>query len=315
MLKAGFIGAGGRAAGAHYPSVNRLENVSMAAVAELDEARGQRVVDRYNIPKFYRDHQEMLAEVDPDIVYCVMNEIHTTKPAIDCMNAGKHVFIEKPPGANADEAERLRDAAVQNDVYCAVGLQRRFASVTQEAMRLVNERGQPTLVTASFNKLLRGGPGNTTTLWNDVIHIVDLVRYMAQSEAAETTAYQDCFDENWRNCYTSMIRFENGATGIVMGNRISGGRVLRAELHGIGVGCYMRLPEGVEILADNQKPVWKSGADIAGCEAGDEPRYEGVLTMHEHFASCVLDGETPINDIRDVVHTARLTEALEGGAE
>ena len=39
MLKAGFIGAGGRAAGAHYPSVNRLENVSMAAVAELDEAR------------------------------------------------------------------------------------------------------------------------------------------------------------------------------------------------------------------------------------------------------------------------------------
>ena len=311
MLRAGFIGAGGRAAGAHYPCVERLENVSLEAVAELDEARGRRVADRYQIPKMYQSHEEMLAEIDPDIVYCVMNEIYTLKPAVDCMNAGKHVFIEKPPGANAEEAERLLEAAEANGVFCAVGLQRRFASVTREAMRLVQERGQPTLITASFNKLL-GHPGNTSTMWNDVIHIVDLVRYMAQSEPAEVTAYQDRFNADWDNCYTGMVRFENGATGIVMGNRSSGGRVLKAELHGIGVGCYMRLPEGADFLIDNQAPVWRSGAEIAGCDEGDEPRYEGVLAMHEHFAESVLGGETPNNDIRDVVHTAHLTEALEG---
>ena len=37
MLKAGFIGAGGRSQGAHYPNVNRLDNVEMVAACELDE--------------------------------------------------------------------------------------------------------------------------------------------------------------------------------------------------------------------------------------------------------------------------------------
>ena len=39
MLKAGFIGAGGRSQSAHYPSVARLDNVEMVAACELDEER------------------------------------------------------------------------------------------------------------------------------------------------------------------------------------------------------------------------------------------------------------------------------------
>ena len=47
MLKAGFIGAGGRSQGAHYPSVNRLKDyVEMVAVCELDEARLNQVAEK-----------------------------------------------------------------------------------------------------------------------------------------------------------------------------------------------------------------------------------------------------------------------------
>ena len=49
MLKAGFIGAGGRGQSAHYPSVHRLaDQVKMAAVCELDEERLQQVVEKYD---------------------------------------------------------------------------------------------------------------------------------------------------------------------------------------------------------------------------------------------------------------------------
>ena len=97
MLKAGFIGAGGRSQGAHYPSVNRLkDNVEMVAVCELDETRLNQVTEKYGFSHSFTDHREMLDNVDLDIVYCVMREEWILQPALDCLNAGKHIFIEKP---------------------------------------------------------------------------------------------------------------------------------------------------------------------------------------------------------------------------
>ncbi|MBM3214503.1 Gfo/Idh/MocA family oxidoreductase [Candidatus Poribacteria bacterium] len=312
MLKAAFIGAGGRSQGAHYPNVHRLPDVKVEAVCELDEARMKSVVERYGIPRQFTDHRKLLDEVELDIVYCVMNERWLIQPALDCLNAGKHIFIEKPPGKTSDETWAMKEAAEANGVYCMVGYQRRYSAVTREAMRLVAERGPATLAVGEFHKLISRSDGETTTLWNDVCHVVDLVRYMAQSEVTEVTAYQDCHNADWRNCYTGMIRFANNCTGIVLGNRSSGGRVLRSELHGYGVGCYMRIPEQIEILADNQPPRVVSGATLGGGEPNDGDRYEGVLTMHEHFVECVREGKTPISDIRDVVHTSDLVDRLEG---
>ena len=53
----------------------------------------------------------------------------------------EHIFIEKPPGLNMDEVQQIHDAAVANDVICAVGFQRRHAAVTREAMRQVAKLG------------------------------------------------------------------------------------------------------------------------------------------------------------------------------
>jgi virulence factor len=312
MLKVGFIGAGGRSRGAHYPNVHRLEGVSVEAVAELDQARGQQVAEQYSIPRLVENHEQLLDAADLDAVYCVMNEVHVLEPALACMNAGKHVFVEKPPGASVAEAQQLVDAAEANGVHCMVGFQRRFAAVTVEAMRLVAENGPATHVVGTFNKWLTGGPGNTSTLWNDVSHVVDLVRYMACGEPTEVHAYRDSHGTDWRNCYTSIIRFDNDATGVIFGNRASGGRVLRSELHGIGVGCYMDVPESMEILARGGTPRVVTGEELSGAEAGDTDRYEGVLTMHEHFVECIRTGETPNADIRDAIHSMRLVEAIEG---
>ncbi|MFQ6042064.1 MAG: Gfo/Idh/MocA family protein, partial [Candidatus Poribacteria bacterium] len=270
MLKAGFIGAGGRSQGAHYPNVNRLDNVEMVAACELDEVKLKQVVERYHFPHQFTDHRKMLDTMDLDVIYCVMNEKWLLQPALDCLNAGKHIFIEKPPGANSDETRQLLDAAIANDVYAMVGFQRRYAAVTREAMRRVAEKGPVSLVTTTFNKQILGGDGKdfTTTLWNDVCHVVDLMRYMSGGEPVEVTAYRDKFGSKSRNCYTALVRFDNNATGVLLGNRASGGRVLRAELHGVGIGCYMKLPEEIEILEDNQRCVM-GGWEVDGVDKND----------------------------------------------
>ena len=313
MLKVAFIGAGGRGQGAHYPSVHRLEDVSVEAVAELDEARMQSVVEKYNIPRSFKDYKEMLEEADPDIVYCIMHERWVTPIAIHCMNAGKHIVIEKPPGQNAHETQQMLDAAIANNVYCMVAYQRRYAAITQEAMRLVRERGQATFAMGEFHK--PGDPDQDCmeSMWNDVCHVTDLVRYMVGSEVAEVTAYQDAQESGVKNVFNGLIRFANNAVGLVSGNRCSGGRVLRAELHGRGVGCYMmHMPKQIEICEAGKDPRITPGWELTGTDPDDEPVYEGVLAMHQHFVNCVRKGETPCSDIRDVIKSSHLVEQIMG---
>ena len=318
MLRAAFIGAGGRAQGAHYTSVNRLDDTSIEAVAELDEERMATVVDAYNIPRAFGDYREMLESIDPDMVYAIMGEAFITPIAVECMNAGKHVFIEKAAGASPEESQQLLEAATANDVFCMIGFQRRYAAVNREAMRLVRERGPATLAIGEFHKYMLGSAENPRSLvprsimWGDICHVVDLVRYMAGSEAVEVHAYQDTRQSTRPNDYNSLIRFANGAVGIVTANRSSGGRTLRSELHGLGIGCFMRIPEELETYQDGDGPQTLSGAEIEGAEIADTLAYDGTLTMHQHFVECVRTGKTPITDIRDVIHTSRLVAQLEG---
>ena len=327
MLNVGFIGAGGRGQGAHYPSVHRLEGVNVQAVCELDEGKLKQVAEKYNIPRTFTDHREMLETVDLDAVYCIMHENWLLQPALDCLNAGKHVMTEKPPGKNSGETQQLLEAAIANDVYCMTAFQRRFAAVTQEAVRLAAERSDPTVVVGTFNKCMvdypkssiEGGEGQTT-LWDDVCHVVDLVRFMAGlSDVVEVAAYQDAHSSErtpnhrgGRNCYTGIIRFANDCVGTVFGNRSSGGRVLRSELHAVGLGCYMQIPGQIEICEDSQSMRTLQGHEITGTDASDQSVYEGILSVHQHFIDCINSGEVPSSDLRDVIKTVKLVDQLEG---
>ena len=326
MLKVGFVGAGNRARLAHYPNVSRLEDVSIEGVAELDESLARGVMEQYEIPRYYTSHTELI-ETDIDAVYVNTNAtIDGVRPlmapiAVDALNAGKHVFIEKPPGANLADTQRILDAAVANDVYCTVGYQRRFSAVTKEAMRLVNSRGGPTLGVALFHKILPDGMVGSylpSTLWTDVCHVLDTLRYSMQSEAVEVTAYQDSHHLDWTNSYNALMRFANNGVAVLAANYSSGGRAMRMELHGPGIGCYYRpdgsRPEPLEILDEGKELEVRNGAELAGVSVDDQPAYEGVLEMHRHFAECIRDGKTPINDIRDVINTSRLLDQIEGNS-
>jgi len=235
-----------------------------------------------------------------------------TRPAIECMNAKKHVFIEKPAGANSEETQQLLESAIANKVYCMVGYQRRYASVTKEAMRLVKEQGHATFAMGEFHKSGDFRHDVMGSLWDDICHVTDLVRFMVGSDFVEVSAYQDAYENGRRNCFNGLIRFANRAVGFVTGCRNSGGRYLRAELHGLGVGCYMRLPEEIEIMENGKPSRIVSGAEIANADPNDVDRYEGVLTMHEHFVESIQKGEIPCSDIRDVIQTSLLVDQLAG---
>ena len=286
----------------------------MESVCELDEERLDMVVEQYGFPSVYTHHQEMLESANPDVVYCVMNEQWALGPVLDCIRAGKHVFIEKPPGANVDEVRRIRDAAVAHNVWVQVGFQRRHAAVVRESMARTQAGGPVSMAVGTFHKQLLGeaAGGFTTTLWNDICHIVDMVRFMAGGEPAEVHAHRSKFGSPHWNVYGALIRFDNDATGIIEATRASGGRTLGGQLHAATVGCYFDIPSRLALFTNDRQRDNLNGWDLAGVERSDSASYDGTLDMHRHFIECIRSNTQPLTDIRDTVHTMELVTAIEG---
>src|SRR5687767_14702842 len=98
QVRVGFIGAGGLANHVHYPSLAEDARVELAAVCDLDEAKLTRTAEKYAVQSRYTVYQEMLEREALDAVYVIMPPMPLHPIVMDCLAAGKHVFIEKPPG-------------------------------------------------------------------------------------------------------------------------------------------------------------------------------------------------------------------------
>ena len=319
-IRAAFVGAGNRAFGAHYPCVKLLaDEVELAAVCEIDPARLARGADYFGLPaeRQYSDVNAMLDEVKPELVYTIMGPTFVARVAERCLRAGAHVVVEKPPGASVAELESMIRTARSVGRMGMVCFQRRHAAVVQETRRRILERGPLTMCTVDFHKdLLPTGPSKDgmTTLWDDVVHVVDLARYLCGGRVSAIHAYRDTFFADFPNCYNALVRFNTGATALISGNRTSGGRFMRAEAHGREIAAYMDdLPESVRFLADNAKePELVTGAQLVG--SAETRTWDGTLEMHRHFLECVREGRPPTSVFEDALETMRLTEQIERSA-
>src|SRR5579859_2979473 len=152
MLNVGFIGAGSLANRMHYPSVSEVRGARIAAICDLDQARLDQTADRYDVSQRYRDYHEMLANEALDAVYVIMPPMGLPQIVIDCLRAGKHVFMEKPPGVSTDACAAMLDVAERHGLKTMVGFNRRFAYVVAESKRRVEAVGHVTQAMAEFHK-------------------------------------------------------------------------------------------------------------------------------------------------------------------
>jgi predicted dehydrogenase len=123
-LKVGIIGAGGIST-AHLPRLTeRSDAVEVAAISDVNIEAAKQMAVEYKIPRHSNDYKEWLADVDA-VVICVPTYFHADI-AIDALNAGKHVFCEKPLARTVEQADRMLAAAKQSSGALQVGFVRRF---------------------------------------------------------------------------------------------------------------------------------------------------------------------------------------------
>ncbi|HVF10280.1 MAG TPA: Gfo/Idh/MocA family oxidoreductase [Abditibacteriaceae bacterium] len=123
-LRVGIVGGGG-IAGAHLPRLNeRSDAVEVVGVSDLDVAIAAATAEKYGISRHVKDFHDFLGDVDA-VVICVPTLFHA-EIAIDALNAGKHVFCEKPMARSLEQADAMIAAAQKSGATIQIGFVRQF---------------------------------------------------------------------------------------------------------------------------------------------------------------------------------------------
>jgi len=309
-IRVGFIGAGKMANRVHYPSLAEIEEVEMIAICDLDEKRLNDTANKYGIKYRFVSYEKMFSKVDIDAVYVIMPPMSLSKVVIDCLNAGKAVFMEKPPGVNLEDTRRMLEVAKRKNIKTMVGFNRRFCPIVLEAKRIVEKEGPLSQCLVEFHKnMLTTEPYyNMNMLYTDIIHVVDLLHWWG-GKPKEIYSLVDQFYVTWDNSFNVLIRFENQMVGVLTANRASGSRYERFELHGKGISAYIRAPEIAKIYKDGEKdPQVLNGLDLTG--TNDMRITYGYLQENEHFIECLIQNRTPLTSLEDSVKTMELVEMI-----
>jgi len=188
-LKVGVIGVGGISDN-HIRSYLANENCELYAFCDINEKTLQRKGERYSVTRLFTDKDEMLrACPEIDIVsVCTWNAAHA-ECTIAALNAGKHVLCEKPMAMNADEAEKMLEAAKKSGKLLMIGFVRRYGNDCRVVKDFIDTGDFGEIYYAKATYLRRAGaPGGWFgekqlsgggPLIDLGVHVIDLARYLS----------------------------------------------------------------------------------------------------------------------------------------
>lgn len=138
-LRVGIIGTGG-IADSHIESYMNMPDVELIGGADLVKGKAQRFFEKHGISgaKCYTDDQEFLEKEKPDAVsVCTYNSTHA-ECAINALNAGAHVLLEKPMCVTTDEAIAIMRAEKKSGKIVSIGIQPRMDANMKKIKEVVD---------------------------------------------------------------------------------------------------------------------------------------------------------------------------------
>lgn len=102
------IGTGGIAM-QHLEHITAIPRFKLTAVCDVDHKRADEIGEKYGVPAFY-DYKELLANETPQAVVVATPHLFHPPIAIDALNRGVHVLVEKPIAVQVRDASRMISA-------------------------------------------------------------------------------------------------------------------------------------------------------------------------------------------------------------
>jgi len=151
QVRAGFIGCGSHAFRNLYPAL-QFAPVDLVATCDLELDRAQAFARQFGASAAYADYHRMLEVEELDAVFICTGYDERGRPlypqmAVDVLESGRHVWMEKPPAATCTEIERMQEAARLAGKQAMVGLKKMFFPANEKAKALMDSEdfGTPQL--------------------------------------------------------------------------------------------------------------------------------------------------------------------------
>ena len=214
MLRIGVVGTGSMGKN-HARVCSELEQVELIGIVDANIETARKVAEKFDAKAFY-DYKELLPEIDAVIV--ATPTITHYDLAMDFLNQGKHVLLEKPICENVEKAEMLSKKSEETGMILAVGhIERHNPAVKFVKDAIENKRFGELITIAS--KRVSNFPGrikDVGVIFDFGVHDIDVMRYLA-GNVESVYAKAGKFNENisHEDHANIVLNFENNICGIV----------------------------------------------------------------------------------------------------
>ncbi len=136
MIRTAIIGCG-KIADSHVEQIQRIPGSKIVGVCDTEELMAKQLSKRFGAGGYFSAVDDLLAQTGPDVVHITTPPHSHFELAMQCMNSGCHVYVEKPFTVNFDEAKALVEHAASNNLMLTVGHDDQFTHATRRMRELV----------------------------------------------------------------------------------------------------------------------------------------------------------------------------------
>jgi len=296
----GIIGAGNFTGAIIVPTLKKL-NAHIKYIASAKGLSGTTLAKKYGISNSSTRYKDMLEDSEVDAVLITTRHSAHANQVIEALNAGKHVFVEKPLALTLEEIDKIEKAYNQAQKTLTVGFNRRFSPFSQEAKELINGGG-PIQVIATMNAGfipasswvhdLQSGGGR---IIGEACHYIDLITYFTGSKVEKVimNAMGQQPGSDTDNA-SILLKYENGSTGII--NYFSNGSKAyakeRIEIYG----------QQKTIVIDNFRKSDYFGFKRSGMKKTQD---KGHAEQFKRFLAMLEKGGEPIIPYHEIINTSK----------
>jgi predicted dehydrogenase len=213
-LKTAVIGVGSM--GVNHARVNwEMPNVELVGVADFNHETAERVASKYSTQAFY-DYQTLLDETKPDAVTLAVPTIYHHQIALEIIDRGIPLLIEKPIAFTIEEGQEIIDAAKEKRVKLMIGHIERFNPAITTVKQLIAEGELGRIFQMDAH---RQGPfpariADVGVVVDLAVHDLDVMRFVSQNEVVRVYAETEKhIHSKYEDLLTGLVRFSGGIVG------------------------------------------------------------------------------------------------------
>lgn len=171
MLKVAIIGCG-KIADSHASQIQRIPGCEIIGVCDKEELMAKQLYERFRVKRYFSSLSALLNEGRPDVVHITTPPQNHYEIGRACLEAGCHIYVEKPFTLDTVEAEKLIALANRVGRKLTVGHDEQFSEVARRMRKLIRAGflgGIPVHIESTWCYDLGGG-AYITALLGDKLH-------------------------------------------------------------------------------------------------------------------------------------------------